>query len=160
MTVPYVNSLPADISFWEVYGKANYHVDRQLSFGGGVYWTPSVLNSGAQATYVASWANYVPPPILPKDFGWFLSVGAGHWFRDMSPFPSYTNWNAGLAFTWKRFTLDLRYSDTDRHDCAIPVAALDHTSNRCGASFIATLGFDLNTESLKPPSAIPPIQRY
>jgi hypothetical protein len=34
LTVPFVNSLPGDISFWEVYGRATYHVDRQLSFGG------------------------------------------------------------------------------------------------------------------------------
>ena len=155
LTVPFVNSLPADISYWEVYGKATYHVDRQLSFGGGVYWTPTVFNSGGDATYVAGWANYVLPPILPKDFGWFISAQAGHWFRDASPFPSYTNWNAGLAFTWKQFTLDLRYSDTDRHDCAVPVAALDHTSNRCGASFIARLAVDLTKDELKPPSAIP-----
>jgi uncharacterized protein Gcw-chp len=155
LTVPYVNSLPADISFWEVYGKANYPVDRQLSFGGGVYWTPSVLNSSAEAIYVAGWAQYVLPPIFPKDFGWFISAEAGHWFRDTSPYLSYTNWNAGLAFTWKQFTLDLRYSDTDRHDCAVPVAALDHTSNRCGASFIASLAVDLTKENLKPPPAIP-----
>jgi hypothetical protein len=155
LTVPFVNSLPADISYWEVYGKANYRVDRQLSFGGGVYWTPSVLNSGAEATYVAGWTRYVLPPIFPKDFGWFVSAEAGHWFRDTSPFPSYTNWNAGLAFTWKQFTLDLRYSDTDRHDCVVPVAAFDHTSNRCGASFIARLSFDLNKWSLTPPPAIP-----
>jgi hypothetical protein len=155
LTVPFVNSLPADINFWEVYGNANYQVNRQLSFGGGAYWTPSVLNSGAPATYVAGWANYVLPPIFPKDFGWLISAGAGHWFRDTSPFPTYTNWNAGLAFTWKRFTLDFRYSDTDRHDCAVPVAALDHTSNRCGASFIARLAFDLDKESLTPSPAIP-----
>jgi hypothetical protein len=155
LTVPYVNSLPADISFLEVYGKANYHVDRRLSFGGGGYWTPSVLNSGAGATYVAGWAQYVLPPIFPKDFGWFISAEAGHWFRDASPFPSYTNWNAGLAFTWKQFILDLRYSDTDRHDCAVPVAALDHTSNRCGASFIARFAVDLTKESLRPRSPIP-----
>ncbi len=155
LTVPFVNSLPADISFWDLYGKANYAIDKQLSFGGGAYWTPSVLNSGAEATYVAGWTKYVLPPIFPKDFGWFLSAEAGHWFRDTSPFPSYTNWNAGLAFAWKRFTLDLRYSDTDRRDCAVPVAALDHSSNRCGASFVARLAFDLNKESLKPPSAIP-----
>jgi flagellar motor protein MotB len=155
LTVPFVNSLPADISFLEVYGKANYRVDRQLSFGGGVYWTPSVLNSGAEATYVAGWAQYILPPIFPKDFGWFISAEAGHWFRDASPFPSYTNWNAGLAFTWKQFTLDLRYSDTDRSDCAVPVAALDRTSNRCGASFIARLAFDLTKENLRPPSVIP-----
>jgi outer membrane biosynthesis protein TonB len=155
LTVPYANSLPADISFWEVYGKANYHVDWELSLGGGVYWTPSILNSGADATYVAGWANYVLPPIFPKDFGWFISAEAGHWFRDTSPFPSYTNWNVGLAFTWKQFTLDLRYSDSDRHDCAVPAAAFDHTSNRCGASFIARLTVDLTKAELKPPPAIP-----
>jgi flagellar biosynthesis GTPase FlhF len=160
LTVPFVNSLPADISFLEVFGRGNYYVDSRLSFGGGVYWTPSVLDSGAQATYVASWARYVLPPIFPKDFGWFVSAEAGHWFRDTSPFPSYTNWNAGLAFTWKRFTLDLRYSDTDRHDCAVPVAAIDHTSNRCGASFVARLGFDLTKANLTLPPAIPPIREY
>ncbi len=29
------------------------------------------------------------------------------------PYKSYTTWDAGLAFTWKQFTLDLRYYDTD-----------------------------------------------
>ncbi len=155
LTVPYVNSVPADISFWEVYGKANYQADRQLLLGGGVYWTPSVLNSGAAATYAAGWAQYVLPPIFPKDFGWFISAEAGRWFRDASPYPSYTNWNAGLAFTWKQFTLDLRYSDTDRHDCAVPVVAIDHTSNRCGASFIARLAVDLGKGNLTSSPAVP-----
>jgi Bacterial protein of unknown function (Gcw_chp) len=160
LTIPYVNSLPADISFPEVFGKAAYTVDRQLSLGGGVYWTPSVMNSGADATYVAGWAKYVLPPIFPKDFGWFISAEAGHWFRDTSPFPSYTNWNAGLAFAWKQFTLDLRYSDTDRHDCAVPVAALEHTSNRCGASFVATFAVDLTKANLTSPAEKPTTRPY
>jgi hypothetical protein len=29
------------------------------------------------------------------------------------PYKSHTTWDAGLAFTWKQFTLDLRYYDTD-----------------------------------------------
>jgi hypothetical protein len=143
LTVPYVNSVQAELSYWEVYGKATYNVDRQLSFGGRVAWTPSILNSGAEATYVAGWAKYILPPILPRHYGWFISAEAGHWFREMSPYPNYTNWNAGLAFTWKQFTLDLRYSGTDRHDCDVPVAAINHTPNRCGASFIAKLAVDL-----------------
>jgi hypothetical protein len=149
LTVPYVNSVPAELSYWEVLAKATYHVDRQFSFGGRVAWTPSVRNSGAEATYVAGWAKYILPHVLPKGFGWFISAEAGHWFRDGSPYPSYTNWNAGLAFTWKQFTLDLRYSDTDRHDCDVPVVAMDHAENRCGASFIAKLGFDLTKANLK-----------
>ena len=149
LTILHVNSIPAEISYWEVYGKATYSVDKQLSFGGRVAWTPSVLNSGAEATYAAGWAKYILPHVLPKDFGWFISAEAGHWFRDASPYPSYTNWNVGLAFTWKQFTLDLRYSGTDIHDCEVAVTAIQHTSNRCGASFIAKLSFDLTRKNLK-----------
>jgi hypothetical protein len=149
LTVPYVNSEPKELSFWEVYAKAAYSVDRQFSFGGRVSWTPTVFNSGAEATYVAGWAKYIlPPTFLPYDMGWFVSAGAGHWFRDTSLLPSYTNWNAGLAFTWKQLTLDLRYSDTDRHDCVVPVATNNHTINRCGASFVATLAFDMTKANL------------
>jgi hypothetical protein len=149
LTVPYVNSEPKELSFWEVYAKAAYSLDRQFSFGGRVSWTPTVLNSGAEATYVAGWTKYIlPPTFLPDGMGWFVSAEAGHWFRDASPYPSYTNWNAGLAFAWKQLTLDLRYSDTDHHDCAVPVAANDHTSNRCGASFVATLAFDMTKANL------------
>jgi Bacterial protein of unknown function (Gcw_chp) len=148
-TVPYVNSVPFELSYWEVYAKANYNVDRHLSFGGGVTWTPSVLNSGVEATYTAGWARYNLPSIfLPEGVGWFVSAEAGHWFRDATLLPSYTNWNAGLAFTWKQFTLDLRYSDTDRHDCVEAVTAPGHTSDRCDRSFVARLAFDLTKANL------------
>jgi hypothetical protein len=150
LTVLYVNSVPADISYLEALAKATYYVDKQLSFGGRVTWTPSVLNSGAEATYVAGWAKYIlPKTFLPDGFGWFISAEAGHWFRDRSPYPSYTNWNAGLAFTWKQFTLDLRYSDTDKRDCDQAVTADVHNSNRCGASFVAKLQVDLTKKNLK-----------
>jgi Bacterial protein of unknown function (Gcw_chp) len=150
LTVPYVNSVPKELSFWEVYAKAAYAVDRQISFGGGVGWTPTVLNSGAEATYVAGWVKYIlPPAFLPYGMGWFISAESGHWFRDTSPYPSYTNWNAGLAFTWKQFTLDLRYSQADRRDCETAVTAAVHDSNRCGASFVAKLSVDLTKKNLR-----------
>ena len=35
------------------------------------------------------------------------------------PYADYNTWNVGLGFTWKVFTLDLRYYDTDlsKGDC-------------------------------------------
>jgi hypothetical protein len=96
-------------------GKATYKLDKQLSVGGGVYWSPSVLNSGDPATYVVGTAKYILPTMRPWDVGWFISGDVGHWYREGTPYPSYTNWNVGLAFTWKQFTLDLRYSDTNVH---------------------------------------------
>jgi hypothetical protein len=149
-TVLYVNSVPGDISYTEFLAKATYYVDNELSFGGRVAWTPSVLNSGGEATYVAGWAKYILlPAFLPRGIGGFISAEAGYWDREKSPYPSYTNWNAGLAFTWKQFTLDLRYADTDRHDCDEARTAATHNSNRCGASFVAKLSFDLTSNNLK-----------
>ena len=35
------------------------------------------------------------------------------------PYADYNTWNVGVGFTWKVFTLDLRYYDTDlsKGDC-------------------------------------------
>ena len=82
------------------------------------------------------------------------------------PEPDYNTWNIGLGFTWKVFTLDLRYTDTDlskekcsalhqrsRRDlrCGTPIAInpAGTQSNWCGATFIAKLSADLTLGSLK-----------
>ena len=79
--------------------------------------------------------------------------------------PDYTTWNVGVGFTWKVFTLDLRYSDTNlsKSNCFIltgdngagvggTVSTLNgggNTSKWCGATFIAKLSADLTLGSLK-----------
>ena len=81
---------------------------------------------------------------------------AGHDRRDPGVYvpavdlPDYTTWNVGIGFTWKVFTLDLRYSDTDlsKTNCFVitgdphagPPAALG--SNWCGSTFVAKLSVD------------------
>ena len=78
------------------------------------------------------------------------------------PEPSYNTWNIGIGFTYKVFTLDLRYSDTNlsKGDCNAftsdftakrrdrwqrhrdqPGAAFG--SNWCGATGIVKLSADL-----------------
>jgi hypothetical protein len=122
--------------------------------GQGAYWSPSVLNSGDPATYVVGTAKYILPTMRPWDIGWFMSGDLGHWYREGTPYPSYTNWNVGLAFTWKQFTLDLRYSDTNVANCDIarvpnvtvnPGLATDH----CRATFIGKVSVDLTKDNLK-----------
>src|SRR5258706_5047589 len=125
------NVIKADLSFWEVYGKATYTLNDQFSFGGSVFYSPSVLNSGADGTYIAGTAKYVLPTVLPNGIGWFVSADVGHWFLGTSdsfyctpnaagtawggvfsggiPYKSSTNLDVGLAFTWKQFPLDLRH---------------------------------------------------
>jgi Bacterial protein of unknown function (Gcw_chp) len=185
------NVIKADLSFWEIYGKATYTVNDQFSFGGSVYWSPSVLNSGADGTYLAGTAKYVLPTVLPGGIGWFISADVGHWFLGTTdsfycvsafntggfpagcagtfsggvPYKSYTNWDVGLAFTWKQFTLDLRYFDTDlnKGDCNAFTSAQNARfdgsftainpggfgTNWCSATFIAKLSVDLTKDNLK-----------
>ena len=87
-----------------------------------------------------------------------------HWHRyrssrPASPTPSYDTWNIGIGFTYKVFTLDLRYSDTDlsKGDCNAFTSAFNATgttnvtsinpggagSNWCGAAGIVKLSADL-----------------
>ena len=77
------------------------------------------------------------------------------------PEPSYNTWNIGVGFTYKVFTLDLRYSDTNlsKGDCnaftsdytattstapaSPPINPGGFGSNWCGATGIAKLSADL-----------------
>ena len=85
------------------------------------------------------------------------------------PFPNgikyadYNTWNIGVGFTYKVFTLDLRYSDTDLSKADCNAFTSDFTakfdgsysginpsgvgSNWCGAAGIAKLSFDLTALS-------------
>jgi uncharacterized protein (TIGR02001 family) len=161
--LPNGNTIKADVSFWEIYGKATYTVNDQFSFGGSVYWSPSVLNSGADGTYIAGTAKYNLPNVLPHDISWFVSGDVGHWFLGTTDafygnikYADYNAWDLGVGFAWKQFTLDLRYYDSDLNkvDCATFTG--DHTatgnplaSSWCGATFIAKLSVDLTSANLK-----------
>jgi Bacterial protein of unknown function (Gcw_chp) len=178
--LPNGNVMKADVSFWEVYGKATYAFSDNFALGGSAFYSPSVLNSGADGTYVAGTAKYtVPNAPLPAGVGVFVSADLGHWFLGTSdsfyctqvagvcggayptgiPYKSYTNWDAGIAFTYKVFTLDLRYFDTNLNKGDCNAFTSDHTasgiattpinpspdpgSSWCGASFIAKLSVDM-----------------
>jgi hypothetical protein len=176
--LPNTNVVKADESFWELYGKATYTLNDQTSFGSSVFWSPNVLNTGAEGTYVAGTAKYNLPTVLPYGIGWFASADVGHWFLGTSdsfygvtgfpngvPYKSYTNWDLGVAFTYKQFTLDLRYFDTNLNKGDCNAFTEDHTatangsftsinpsgvgSNWCGATFIAKLSVDLTSLNLK-----------
>ncbi len=176
------NTIKGDLSFVELYGKATYNLSDALSFGGSFYWSPSVLNSGADGEFVAGFVKYVFPNLpLPKDWGAYVSADVGHWFLGTTdafygipgtvfaggiPYKSYTTWDLGFGLTYKVFTLDLRYYDTDlsKGDCNAFTG--DHTttttgaitainpapgfaSNWCGAAFIAKLSVDTALSALK-----------
>jgi hypothetical protein len=52
------------------------------------------------------------------------------------PEPSYDTWNIGIGFTYKVFTLDFRYSDTDLSKASCNVFTSDYTTRNLSASFV------------------------
>jgi len=174
------NVYKSDASFWEVYGKGTYTFNDSLSVGANAFYTPSWLNSGAPGVYASgTFKVTAPSSLLPNGIGAYLSGELGHyWLGTTDAFygtpqfltginlPDYTTWNIGLAFTYKVFTLDLRYYDTDLSKGNCNVLTGDQTasfnagsasainpdglsSNWCGATFIAKLSADLNFAALK-----------
>lgn len=122
------NVIKRDLSFYEVYGKLNYTINDSFAIGGNVFYTPSFLNSGAEGTYASFTAKYTAPSAIfgSSGIGMFISgevgrqwLGTSDSFYGTAAFPNginyadYTTWNIGVGFTYKVFTLDLRYSDTD-----------------------------------------------
>ena len=64
----------------EGYGKATYTVNDNFNFGGSVWGTPSVLNSGATGIYYAGNVTLTAPGSwLPNGLGVYVSADLGWW---------------------------------------------------------------------------------
>lgn len=174
------NVIKKDLSFFEVYGKVNYTFNDSFSMGGNVYYTPSFLNSGAPGTYASVVGKWTAPSTTfgASGIGMYVSgefgrqwLGTSSSFYGVPAFPNgidyadYNTWNFGVGFTYKVFTLDFRYSDTNlsKGDCnaftsdfsargnlavnagtfVTPINPTGVGSNWCGAVGIVKLSADL-----------------
>jgi hypothetical protein len=172
------NVAKANASFYEVYGKVAYTIG-DFVLGANEYYSPNFANTGAWGNYASGTLKYTAPSAYALgDVGWYISGEFGRqWLGTSDPFygvpaspngidyNGYNTWNVGVGFTWKVFTLDLRYSDTDysKGDCnaltsdptatgtsnVTPINPSGVGSSWCGATFIAKLSADLTLGSLK-----------
>ncbi len=147
---------PTNPGFFEGYGKFGYKVNDWLNLGANIYYTPSFLDTGADGTYVSATAKVT----LPQNFA--VSGELGHQFFGRTDaihagikLPSYNYWNAGLSYTYKIATLDLRYHGTDlsKFKCNLITgptnSAFLPSSKYCGSTFVASLSFALEGKDLK-----------
>jgi hypothetical protein len=170
---PNGNTTLKDTDFWEVYGKLGWEVMKdKFALGANVYYSPSWLNTGADGLFASVTAKVTLPSFrlgwgLIDEVGWYVSGEAGYYWlgtTKVDPFvfpvainlPDYATWNAGMAFTWKVATLDLRYYDTNlsKENCNIltgdPSAGPGPNGNRsnwCSPAFVAALKFDLTASA-------------
>jgi len=170
------NVMKKDVSFMEVYGKVNYTINDSWQFGINEFYSPNFLNSGAWGDYASIIGRYTAPAAVfgTSGIGMYVSGEFGRqWlgtsdafygipatpFASGIPYASYNTWNLGVGFTYKVFTLDLRYSGSDlsKGNCNAFTSAFNATgtssvtainpagagSNWCGAAGIAKLSADL-----------------
>ncbi|MES2601683.1 MAG: TorF family putative porin [Pseudomonadota bacterium] len=188
VVLPSFNGMKKDVSFYEVYGKVNYTFNDYFAMGGNVFYSPNFLNSGADGTYASVTAKLTAPGTLfgTSGIGAYVSGEFGRQWLGTSdsfygtnivaagfagPFPNgikyddYNTWNIGVGFTYKVFTLDLRYSGTDLSQGACNAFTSDFTAQQtgsfsginpggfgskwCGDQFIAKLSADVTLGALK-----------
>ena len=172
---PAFNAAKRDLSFYEVYGKVLYTINDSWAIGGNFFYTPSFLNSGAEGAYGSGTIKYTAPSTLfgTTGLGMYVSGEGGYQYLGTSDafyrvtaapiginYKDYATWNVGIGFTYKVFTLDLRYSDTNlsKGDCnaftsdntakapgssITPINPGGFSSNWCGAAGIVTFKADL-----------------
>jgi hypothetical protein len=155
--LPNGNFMKADVSFYEFYGKVNYTFNDNFSLGANVFYTPNFLNSGADGTYASIVGKVTAPTAWfgASGVGAYLSgefgrqwLGTSDAFYGNVKYADYNTWNVGFGFTYKVFTLDFRYSDTDLTpaDCNLFTSDFTATaagSKWCGAAGIVKLSADL-----------------
>jgi len=174
------NFAKKNASFYEAYGKVNVTLNDMFAIGASNYYSPNFLNLGAWGDYASINAKFTAPSstfgtsgvgmYVSGEFGrqwlgtsdrFYGTQIVGHPFQFGIQEPSYNTWNIGVGFTYKVFTLDVRYSDTSLTKQQCNAFTSDHTarsigpisplsinpsgfeSNWCGATGIVKLSADL-----------------
>jgi hypothetical protein len=187
------NVVVANESFIEYYAKATYTFSDQWAAGIQYWYSPNVAGTGATGNYVTGNLTFTAPSTwfaAVSGLGGYVSGDLGYWglgtsnaFYGNSATPgafgipvalspggvkytSYWNWDAGFGWTYKAFTLDLRYYSTNltTSQCNAFTSASNSTaspgnvtaqnsnglgSNWCNTAYIAKLSFATNLSGLK-----------
>lgn len=157
---------PKNTDFTELKATVSINPIEPLTLGAGFYYAWDWLGTGSKGSYYNATAKYALPE-LPNSVTWAISGELGYYgFDRVSPglggfkLIDYATWNAGIAWTYKNITLDLRYYDTNltKRECFIntsdPAGILVFTgtgvsrSNWCDATFVATLSADFTLSGL------------
>lgn len=154
---------PRNTDYTEVYGKVSYNWEDKLTVGANVFYAWDWLGTGASGTYASVTAKYMLPFLeglsISGEFGhyWLGTTNLAIWSTiPPTNLPDYNYWNAGISYTWKNLTADVRYHDTDlsKKQCFLLTAdpsgvySGNASSKWCNPTVIATLSFDITASSM------------
>lgn len=133
---------PQDVSpdYGEFYAKADYDVDGKVTLGARVFFAPDYNQSGETATFVAGGIR-IP---LPHDFSAYGGIGY-QFFEDPDAFEQLA-WTAGITYSLKAVSFDLRYWDTNlsEGECAVRSGF----SDGCDARVVGTFSIGFTSSEL------------
>jgi len=148
------NFAKKNASFYEGYAKVNVTLNDMFQVGANEYYSPNFLNLGAWGNYASVTGKFTAPGT------WFGATGIGmyvsgefgrQWLGTSDAFygtpvfplgipePSYNTWNVGLGFTYKVFTLDFRYSDTNLSKGQCNAFTSDYTARTATAASVSAI---------------------
>jgi uncharacterized protein (TIGR02001 family) len=155
------NFAKRDASFYEGYAKVNVTINDQWQVGANEYYSPNFVNLGAWGDYASLTAKWTAPSTtfgssgvgmyISGEFGrqWLGTSDAfygtttatrfGGPFPNGIPEPSYNTWNIGVGFTYKVFTLDLRYSDTNLSKGNCNALTSDYSTTNASSGFVTAI---------------------
>ena len=112
-----------------------------FTVGARVFFAPDFNQSGNTATWVAGGVR-VP---LPHDFSVYGGIGY-QFFEDPDAFEQLA-WTAGISYSWKSLTFDVRYWGTDLSDDGC--IARSGFADGCDSRVVATISFDTSWSAVK-----------
>ena len=134
---------PEDTSpdYGELFAKADYNVNDMFTLGARIFFAPDYSQSGNTGTFIAGGVRVA----LPHDFSLYGGVGY-QFFEDPDAFEQLA-WTAGLSYSLKALTLDVRYWDTDLsgNECI----ARSGFADGCDARVVGTVSLDLSWSELR-----------
>ncbi len=150
------------MSFYEGYAKVNVTLNDMFAVGLNEYYSPNFMNLGAWGNYASITGKFTAPSstfgssgvgmYISGEFGrqWlgtsdrFYGIAGDPLYANGIKEPSYNTWNIGVGFTYKVFTLDVRYSDTNLSKGDCNAFTSDHTATQSSAAFVTPINGGAN----------------
>jgi uncharacterized protein (TIGR02001 family) len=155
------NFIKRSMSFYEGYAKVNVTLNDQFQIGANEYYSPNFMNLGAWGDYASITGKWTAPSTTfgSSGVGMYISGEFGRqWIGTSDAFygttvatafggpfprgiqePSYNTWNIGVGFTYKVFTLDLRYSDTNLSKASCNAFTSDYSTTNSSPAFVTAI---------------------
>lgn len=118
---------PRDTDMFEIAGKVSYSFDDKVIVGANVFHAFDWLGTGAEGTFASGTVKVNIPGVeglaISGEYGRYFLGRVDAYLGGFNA-PDYNYWNAGVSYTWKNLTFDVRYHDTDlnRTECHLLTA--------------------------------------